>query len=428
MKFLDRLRPSSHIPLSNLIYSSVASLVTIGAGFGIQFLVTGHYGLDNLGIYAQAIAFCNILSTVAVFGLDTVAVKNIAQNRGDGSGINRALSSLLGLTAIISLFIFIVSGLAVYFFPSFISNAQVQRALFILLTTIPFASLNKILIATVNGLFKMKGYSILQICRYIGILSLLFVISAFKLNFIYIFFAYLLNEAALLLITMGYLLWLGLRLDFSGYKTYAKEQLTYAASIFFLMLLNILFGNIDIIMLGYFLPNKEVGNFGFALNIAKGFLLLPSIIQININPLIAQHVKDKNIGTLSKIVNELFRKNLLFVLAAAAGILIIYPIIPYKISHIEAPLVNVTIFSILILGFSVFSCYGFLGGFFVMAGRPKYQIMILVINITVLAASEPIFLLITGNPIGAATAIAIAYIVGAFGLRYFIKKVYSIDF
>jgi O-antigen/teichoic acid export membrane protein len=358
---------------TDVVWSGLSFFTLSVCGIIINVLITKFYGADGTGIFNQAVALYLIGGTVASFGLNTSMVKYAA----DSSGDKHSLSSSLGSAIIPALFFSVPLTLILYsvaiFLPATFINAEVGRAFSILLPAIPFFALSKVLSGFLNGLRRMKIFSVLQTVRWLIILTVVIImaLTSAGLNSCLLSFVAAEIVTTILLFLISFRI-TGYRLRWSSVK--AKEHISFGSKSLITGFIADLNDRLDVLLAGMLISNQAAGVYSFAASIARGLPALGSVVQLNFSPVVSELWSGKNIAVLKKRMSQVFYYNLMIfvpltLLAPAA-----YHIFLKFFVHDSHILSGEMIFLILAAGMGSGSIFYFLGSFLSMCGMPKQQL------------------------------------------------------
>jgi len=317
---IDKVKSLLHGKFAkDTVWLTLAQAVLIISGLLLNVVIDLGYGTKTLGVFNQALGFYLILSSIFALGINSSIIHHIS---GEATSINKEVfSAAIAVSFLSTLFL---TFIAIYFTynSSFIfSSVEVQEGLIILLSAIPFFNLNKNLMAFLTARRFQKEFSLFRSLRW-AILITLIVIFTFIINWNEgIYYAFLFTEISLLIF-----------LSYRSFHSFTRKvkihqmrtHLVFGGKSFIAEVFSVLTSRLDIVIIGYFLTQWEVGVFSFYIFFVKSLLIFPGILQQNINPLIVKHWKEKTLNLLEDKLRKLRRINLIISLLQLVMILMVY--------------------------------------------------------------------------------------------------------
>jgi len=271
--------------------SSIAFLFRIigmGLGYIFTFIIARWYGADTMGLFALSVTILNIFVTVGIFGFDHSLVKFIADyNSNDKQYLvkeiyGKSLYITMPLTLILSILLYYNAN----FFAVTIFNSE---ALELFLQIIAFAITPFVLLrinaAVFRGLKNIKLYSLFQnVGIYLVSVVILLLVSTQDYNSSITIIAQCLAICVMMVFSFMYL-----KKHTYVFQIISTNMLKYkdVLKVSFPMLLTssmaLVMGWTDIIMLGVFTNQIEVGVYSVAVKLAA----ITSISLVAINTIAA---------------------------------------------------------------------------------------------------------------------------------------------
>lgn len=306
---------------------NVASLAVLGvSGIALFSLIGRFYDADTLGAFYQVLSAYIVFSMLAVGGIDRSVLRAVVERSDDRQeGARIALGSLvpaLVLALPVSL-LFWASGSVL---ADWLESEAVAQGIEAATPGLFFFALNKVLLGVVNGLRRMRAFAVYQAARYVLILvglvacvllevpgerlPLLFSIAELAL------FAILAVEVSTQLPwwrARGWLSWSGVHLRY-GTKSVLSGVLLELNS------------KVDVLMLGLFLADFDVGIYTVAAQLAEGAFQLLVVLQNNYNPLLARHLAGGRLEELRVLVARGRRVAYGLFAAVAVVAVLLYPL------------------------------------------------------------------------------------------------------
>ena len=404
------------------------SLVFLGlSGILLNIIIARNYGTSTLGVFNQILSIYIIFPMISSAGIPHSVLHYLPKFNSKSSEVKTIISTALVLVTILSailifLFLYLIIPISVL-----LDSQEIIIGLKLILPAIFFFSINKVLIyGVINGLREMKRFAIFQSSRYLLILLCLIIFSIFKPDESFLPLVFTFSEFILFLIIV---IDLSKNLKFwkieKNFFYWIKKHLIFGAKSIFNGLLIEINSRIDILMVGIYLSDNEVGIYSIAALFAEGFLQIFIVIQNNVNPIISRYFSSKRINNLSLYLSKL--KKLTYkisILLCMISIFLYKPILDliipnYLVSSSFVP------FMILTLGITMASGFIPFGNILSMAGLPElntiYMVSFVSFNIILNFILIPIY-----GINGAALATSSSYIFAAvflFTLTKFYLKI-----
>lgn len=286
------------------IWLLAAQIILITSGLSLNLIIGSKYGPATLGVFNQVLSFYLILTAIFSFGLNNSILQKISSNRKDD--ISKIFSSNLFLTIGISTTLIFFSILITSHFPGLFSSSEVAKGLMPTLFAVPLFNANKNFMALDTALRAQKAFAVTRAARWIILIVLISLnIFTFKSKE-GIFYSFFFTELFLLifhLVKNKYFLTKWIKLS------ELKDNLNFGFKSFSAEIFSIFNSQADILIIGYFLTQTEVGVFSFYIFFVKAIFILPGIIQQNINPIISKHWKEQTISLLEDQLKVLRKNN-----------------------------------------------------------------------------------------------------------------------
>jgi len=150
------------------VWWNVLTFGVMGAsGILLNLLIVGFYGTETLGIFNQVYAVYIFFSQLAVFGLYASVLRHVSEHAENRDRCNEILTSALFLCLVIGSLVTFIYFVLSPFLGKFLDSPLVARGLVFSLLGLWCFSLNKILLAFLNGLRQMKAFALFTAFRYL---------------------------------------------------------------------------------------------------------------------------------------------------------------------------------------------------------------------------------------------------------------------
>ncbi len=399
-------------------YTFVSQLILALSGIIANIIVGNAYNADGLGIFNQALALYLIVSLISIWGLQVAVVKYASENRNSFNILKEVFSTAIVIALLFSMIIASASRLLSIYFPAIFFNQEVTKATNIILLSLPLLSINKIIVSFTNGLRHIKTLSIIRSSRWIIIISFIIITIILKKELYFLFYGFLLTETILIIfLVIYYNKYFTLNLRKS---TWFKKNLQFGSKSVFLQFMSQTNNKLDIFLVSIFLTNYHVGIYSFASTVVKGFLLVPNVIQTNINPIISELWSKKdiiNIKSYTKRVSKIMIRITLLILVVAV---IAYPILINLFMEASTYAESIPIFYILLAGIVLPAIYNFAGAYLSMSNHLNIAMRNLSLVILYSIISSIIFINLFGL-YGASIATSTTYLFSVILLHYTVK-------
>lgn len=401
----------------------IASAMTMLLAFPITFLLGRFYGPSDLGLYRMVGTLFGVWILFADFGLSSAMIKYVAHSVEDDQKRKEYISSGI-LTA---LFLGIVSFSLMYFasefFAGFFDMAGLGPLLKIMSVAFPFVVVNGVLLGILIGFREMKKHAWATIAK--SVLMLTFTILLLSDYGVKGAIIAMVVSASLTTLLLVYLHRLG-GLTFSNYRATSSEVLSFGSRTILANGINLINYQADVLMIGYFLLDHDVGIYSVAVMFAKLIWILPDSIQKITYPMFSEYHAKNELGLIELLLDRCMRYSFLFLLLfftfmVVFGEDIITFIFGMEFKESTYPLI------ILLSGTVIYGVTKSIGCIFLAVEEVS-----IVYKIPLVSAIINVVLNLTLIPSyginGAAVATSSSLIVSTFLMFYFIKKILDIGF
>lgn len=284
-----------------------------------------------------------------------------------------------------------------------------------------FFSINKVLLGFINGLRKMKFYAVTQSIRWIILLLLTFIISSYSRNLSFVVISFPLTEVIIFIVLISQSKKF-FEFRFTQVLSRMKEHLFFGGKSVLTESLSEVNSQVTVLLIGYFLTDQDAGNYSLAFNIARGFLMITAIIQLNFNPIIANLWAKHRLSELEDLFHKIRKTSIMFMLPVLFLAALIYPVfIQFFMKNPSSYHPSILMFFILLIGIGVISPFYSVGAIFTMTGYPgeQFKIMLIIFFINI---CMNIVLIQKFKVIGAAISTSALYVLSTVLLILFVKK------
>lgn len=276
-------------------------IITMVIGVFVMAIIARFLGTENYGVYNYALAFVTIFTAISTLGLETLTIKSIVQDTDEEGTI---LCTSLILRVLGGGFLTFISMLIIKLLTP--SDNIIHILVMIMSLTMVFKSL-EVIEYWMLAYYKSKISSLIRVVTYIfsSIMKIALVYldgNIIHLALIFLFDALIIGIA--LLISYFYF-----RTSSSKWKfklQYAKSILSQSWFLILSGLMVSVYMQVDKIMLGTILPNKdELGIYSAATQVANMWFFIPMAIITSFNSIIFNKKKE-NVLEYLKLVQILY--------------------------------------------------------------------------------------------------------------------------
>ncbi|MCW5632677.1 MAG: oligosaccharide flippase family protein [Rubrivivax sp.] len=392
------------------------------SGMVINLVVAGARDAAALGVFNQTYAVYIIASQLATLGLHYSVLRHAALHEADedarGRMFGTAVACALALGAGGAGLLALSAGRLGALFDS----ATTGRAIAWASSGLLLFSLNKVLLAYLNGLRRMKAFSVLQGLRYLLVMAVVCTVAAGPWPIEVAPVAFLVAEIATALACAAYIARRGvvrhLRFDRDWLRTHVRFGAKGLAAGMFAEFNS----RIDVLLIGVFLPDREVGIYSFAAMMVDGVYHVLAMVRINFNPVLVGSLRDRDhaqaVGLRRQSARLVLPATVAMGVAAIVALWLIATwVVPHKDLHEGLP-------SLLVLmgGLVLVSVLVPFDNLLMVSGHPGYQTLQQVITVVVNAGVAVALLPFLGI-VGAACGTAASYVAGATALLVFSRRI-----
>lgn len=390
-------------------FGSFAVLAVSGVLMNVVIVV--FRDAEALGIFNLAYAVYLIGSQIAVMGIHYSVMRYAAYFESDEAERGEMFLSACLLTLLLGL----VAGALVYLFSpvlvSVFGSAHVAEAIGYTGFGLMLFPLNKVLIGYLNGLRLMRALAVLQSIRYITVLGFIAVISLSAASFTTAALSFFMAELLTTIAIVAYMAKQRMLTHMRVSRRWIRDHLVFGAKGALGGIFLDMNTRVDVLLLGIFLSERDVGIYSFAAMLIDGVQHTLSMIRVNFNPLLVTTTRDKHWELGRKLVQNakiyvLAGTVLLSIFIIIGYLIAVYYLIPGK--GLEGGLMTLLI---LLAGYLLISGLSPFDNLLLASGHPGYQTAqnmgVAFVNIALCVLLIPSF-----GIDGAAFATAASYIVG----------------
>lgn len=403
---------------------NVVSFGIIGLiGIIINILILKYYSSEALGGFNQIYSFYIVLSQLAVAGIHLSVMRYIPQYVSNSKHADTIISGAIILVILSALSVILLATLFRTVPGKVLDSRVVSQGFWLVLPGLFFFSINKVLLAFLNGLREMKLYAILQALRFVFMMIFLLIIFHLALEAFYLASIFSLAEGILfLLVSFSAAQRFQFSLNRRAFE-WVRIHYRFGKKAFVGNLLLDLNSRVDVLTLGLFAGDNTVGIYSFASTLADGFNQFPYLVRTNLNPVLTRAYYRKNgkdlICKISRRLIPSFYKS--FVLLGALVVLV-FPLLHWFLGlEVELLTQGWPVLGILVLGIVLSSGYLPFQLIFNQIGLPFLQTMFILLFVLVNIILNFILIPLMGL-YGAACATALAFVIQVYTLKLLLKR------
>ncbi len=314
---------------TDVLWNMISLAFLAIAGLALNLVIGRYYGAATLGLFNIAFALYIFTSQFAVFGLHMSVLRYVSEHRErDGDEIDRAISyglwCVICTTSIVSLFAWLATPLL----PLVFSINNIETAWLVLLPGLWCFSLNKFLLAIVNGARHMRAFAILQSLRFIFIFVALFSLILQSYEGYYLTAVISFAEILLLPILLVYVIYTGKivrRWRFNIRSPWINKHLDFGRRVFLAGTVSELNTRVDILMIGAFLGDVKAGIYSIAILLVEGLAQAITVVRNNVNPLLTRYILDGSKEEFTHFSRKVSTYFFLFMVFSGAVLIGIFP-------------------------------------------------------------------------------------------------------
>ncbi|MFN0243252.1 MAG: lipopolysaccharide biosynthesis protein [Planctomycetota bacterium] len=399
-------------------YASVAVLTV--CGFGLYVLISRVYDEATLGVFQLVYAVYVFASQLAVGGVDRSVLRAIAEHADDRVQRSRVLVGSLVPTLGIAL-----AASATYYFArdaiaAWFDSPGVARGMAVSAPGLFFFALNKVGLAAVNGLQRMRAFAVYQALRYVLIFAGCLAAVLADLPGEELAIVFTISEGVLfVLLAVEVSRQLAWPFD-AGWKSWCAEHVRYGAKSVLSGVLLELNTRVDVLMIGVYLSDTAVGIYAWAVQIADGVFQLLVVLQNVYNPILARHIAAGERAQLAVVVRRGKLWTYAGMVVAGAAAVALYPIALDILTGKPEFAASYPSFAWLMLGVVVASGYIPFAQTLLMAGFPGSHTLYMTLTVGTNVIGNALLIPRFGIA-GAAIATAISFALSVVYLRVLVK-------
>lgn len=356
----------------DLLFNYLSLAILASSGLIANFAVAHLRGEAALGIFNQTFAIYIACSQLAVGGVHISVLRSVAQageNAGEqasivasGLAISAGLGGILGGLVLATREVWGV----------LLGSPEVVDSLLYVGPALLLFSLNKTLLATLNGLSRMRLFALLQALRYLVLVGALTIVALSGRPASDLGVSLLFAEVAVLLVAAPCLL---ARLALTRRHVqmpWVKHHLLFGAKGLLSGVFLELNTRVDVLAIGFFLSDTDVGRYSLAAVFAEGLYQCLVVVRNQMNPILARLLAGQDSRGIVSLVRRSWRYLYPGIALTYLAGLAVFHIVLTRFLEVPEPWEPLLCYSI--LGAGVLAVAGFVpfDGVLLHSGRPGY--------------------------------------------------------
>lgn len=261
----------------SVVFISLATLIC-------NFILASFYDSVIVGRFNFTLTLLLVLSQIGAMGCHQATMCFCAQDRKNRDTI--FFSALFMVLIIDVLLVIVIEVIAIFFV-----KGPYHIWIILLGFTVPFCSLNKMVLGLLNGINAMRAYAYINTIRSILFILCSVLLSCIHIDGNYFFLCYTISELLTLVIGMLYII-LKVHIRCSLSIEWMKKDILYGIRIMPSMISTELKTKGTILVMKLFYSDSVLGIYSFAMLFVEGFYQLYVILRINLNPKLAKLIAE----------------------------------------------------------------------------------------------------------------------------------------
>lgn len=304
-------------------YASFALLAI--SGILINLIIAFFYGAASLGRFNLIYTVYILLSQFSVGGIHYSALVHLAKYETNIERVQIIIGSALVPTVLLSLFFSLLLFFSSNVIAAYIGGQSIAAGLMIVAPALLFFSVNKVLLASLNGLQYMRAYAFGQALRYILMLIFILYICMCRYNEVWLSANFLFAEIILAIFLTTFTLFV-LKGKVLTNLQWLKTHIEFGIKGFLTGVFVEMNSRVDILILGHFVSNQSVGVYSFVAMMAEGIYQLLVVIRTILNPFLVKYLTEDSFLNLRSLIIDTRKIVYPIFIIIAVCTLLVYPI------------------------------------------------------------------------------------------------------
>ena len=290
-------------------------------GLATNVLLVAFRGPELLGLFGFAYAMIAVVSHLASFGVQNSCLRQASLLPREANG------SMLIAALLVSCSTSILTGSAMLtLWPLFQDSIQVDLGdrFPCLVAALVLFSINKIYLATLNGMRRIRLLYSLQLLRVALILTYVVWVCLSRLENQRVVESFLFSEVILFVLLSCVLFKDPCEINVRHIIRWVRHHLGFGARSFITGLSIEAHTRLDLLVLAFFVSERSLGIYSFVSYFSEGLLQIIALVRNNVNPLLAKYFYDRNSVALSNTISLTRRWCLLSFSLLAGTVIALY--------------------------------------------------------------------------------------------------------
>ena len=421
-KIISRIRQQKL--MQDITYSVMSFFVLGVSGIVINIAITATRNAAALAVFNLAYAVYIIASQFAAWGIHYSVLRYAAYYHDDPVERGQMLFTASSLSILFGFLVATVIAQCEPLFAYAFHSDETGRAIFYAACGLTLFPLNKVLLAYLNGLRKIKAFSALQGLRYLTVMVVVTLVSITAAPIVYATFAFLIAEALTVFFSCLYLYRGSLTGLLSFSSLWAVKHLKFGTKSLMAGMFTEINTRVDVLMIGFFLTEHATGVYSFAAMLVDGLYHVLAMIRINFNPILVGILRDGD-WSKAKILRAQSQKYVLPILIVLSIVLICaYDVLATYIMPGKSLLEGLPSLVILLFGLNLIAIFVPFDNLLVISGHPGYQTIQQFVMVISNIIAAVLFVPVIGIE-GAAIGTVISYLAGILMMMFFTHRLLS---
>jgi len=410
----DTLAPLDRKFIGDSAWTYGAFAVMAGTGLVLNFFIAGYFGTTTLGVFNQIYAVYVVCAQLAVFGVHDSVQKYVAEHADQP----QTRASICLSAVLLALSIGLLTAVLIYGLSAEIgrlaSSPAVGAGLALAAPGLVLFALNKVLLGILNGERRMKAFALAQVTRVLSILAFTGGVaisggpeSALGAGFS---IAELVIIGPVLIITRP---WSGGAM--ADFKSWLGRHWRFGCRAIANGFLAESYIRVDVIMLGLFVSDHEVGLYSFAALFIEGLYQVPVVIRTVVNPILVRLILAGHPLALARFSRRIMALSMAVFIPIGLAVVFLFPVLapffPDGLVRDSYP-VLITVLA----GLAVYAAFIAVDFSLLQGGMPGRQSLLMTGNILINVILNASLIPLMGIH-GAALATALAFIASSLTLN-----------
>jgi O-antigen/teichoic acid export membrane protein len=393
---------------------NLVPVVLLGVvGLGLSFAIATFWGPAAYGVFNLVTTAYFAFAVVGACGLQFSALRAIAEQPDDRArvaaiAVGALVPNVVLAAAVTAGFVAIRPAIARWLDSPAVAEGMLWAAPGLFCFVI-----NKLLFGVVNGLRRMRAYAVYTSLRYLLIAAAVGIARATDLAADHLAAIWTFTETLLLLVMVGELIATIALRRARSWTTWTRHHLSYGARGVIATLAFELNTKLDVWLLGVLISDKAaVGIYALAAALNEGVMQLAGVIQNNFDPVLARRYAEGDLAELHAMIKRSRR----WFVPALAGVCAVsaatFPLIIPRLIGNPAFIEGAIPFAIFMAGLVLASPYLPFAHLLLMAKRPGWHTILLVVAIAVNIAGNLVLIPRLGV-VGAALSMAATVVISS---------------